>query len=217
MVTSVVALNEPVAGLASGQCRCAGVGFPLSPFKGGCDGVGEPVACGGRLGEVVDGGEVVEQLVGGVPLGDHPRLIVSRARRSSGLDDGHAERLQPTGLELALTATCNSSCLSSRSEVLDRRMASVEQLPDPSDRSKPWMGDEPAYLAWYRHLQEHSDADAPLDQIERHKLISNYAEAVPIPDALAALEELGPLLRGRRRHRLLVEAAARSRCRCACR
>ena len=73
-------------------------------------------------------------------------------------------------------------------------MASVEQLPDPSDRSKPWLGDEPAYLAWYRHLQEHSDADRVWDQIERHKLIRNYAEAVPIPDALVALERLGPLL-----------------------
>ncbi len=67
----------------------------------------------------------------------------------------------------------------------------MKLLPDPADRSQPWCGDEPAYLAHHRAVMKRmhaaSEAEAPA-------LIAAYSHAVPNLEALRVLGGLAPLL-----------------------
>jgi hypothetical protein len=67
----------------------------------------------------------------------------------------------------------------------------VADLPEPSDRTKPWHHDEPAYLAHHRAA---ADAMERGEQVNWQTLIGAYSEAVPTTEALRALQALSPII-----------------------
>lgn len=65
----------------------------------------------------------------------------------------------------------------------------MTDLPDASDRSRPWYGSEPAYLAHYRAGRR------ALKGVDYWKdLLHAYAHAIPTPEALKVLARLSPLV-----------------------
>ena len=64
-------------------------------------------------------------------------------------------------------------------------------LPDPSDRSRPWHGDQPAYFAHYHAAM---DVRAQTGHLAWHPLVHSYSEAIPTLKALQLLASLSPLV-----------------------
>ena len=65
----------------------------------------------------------------------------------------------------------------------------MTELPDPQDRSQPWCGNEPAYLAHYKARSRKEDF--PNDWRE---LVYAYSHSIPTVDALKLLATLSPLV-----------------------
>lgn len=65
----------------------------------------------------------------------------------------------------------------------------MSELPDPKDRSQPWCGDSPAYLAHYKALSGRDDFSNGW-----HELVRAYSEAIPTLEALKLLATLSPLV-----------------------
>lgn len=71
----------------------------------------------------------------------------------------------------------------------------LDHLPDPDDRGMAWFGDEPAFMAWWRHgLATGNGPAAALTLVLRERLFERYAHAIPTNESLDALLSLGPLL-----------------------
>lgn len=69
----------------------------------------------------------------------------------------------------------------------------VTEPPDPLDRSRPWCGDQPAYLAHYlARTSTHEGATGFGSDIT--PLINAYSQAIPTPEALHAVATLTPLV-----------------------